>query len=280
MKLKTRTIWMLAGLAWGLLVGLAVSLQTAAFLFGVGWLFIFGDNPWPAAVGPVVLSMSIAAGLVPAFLLGWIGRRLGIAFESESRQRLRARRRGWTVLAVAVGGAVLGVSAVVGGSLSERAERADQGAALRQLASLTAAVHRIDAASVVVTGSDPDVWLRIPIDGERDGAYVFEWAIVETLYDTDLDRGTRHLELTAGPVVESIPIDVARLRDVYREAVLQGQSGVLVDEDFEVRLRLRPELRPKESARLPDIAVRNLSLGQSELISEATVPVPVRFEIR
>ncbi len=115
MKLKTRTIWMLAGLAWGLLVGLAVSLQTAAFLFGVGWLFVFGDNPWPAAVGPVVLSMTIASGLVPAFLLGWIGRRLGIAFESETRQRLRARRRGWTVLAVATVGIVVGVVVAVVG---------------------------------------------------------------------------------------------------------------------------------------------------------------------
>jgi len=115
MKLKTRTIWMVAGLAWGLLVGLAVSLQTAAVLFGVGWLFVFGDAPWPAAVGPVVLSVAIAAGLVPAFLLGWIGRRLGIAFESESRQRLRARRRGWTVLAVAVVAAAVGVAAAVAG---------------------------------------------------------------------------------------------------------------------------------------------------------------------
>ena len=115
MYLKTRTIWTLAGVAWGLLVGLAVALQTAAFLFGVGWLFVFGDDPWPAAVGPVILSATIATGLVPAFLLGWIGRRLGIAFESEGRQRLRARRRGWTILVVAVVAAVMGVVAAVSG---------------------------------------------------------------------------------------------------------------------------------------------------------------------
>jgi hypothetical protein len=280
MKLKTRTIWMLAGLAWGLLVGLAVSLQTAAFLFGVGWLFVFGDNPWPAAVGPVVLSLTIIAGLVPAFLLGWIGFRLGIAFESETRQRLRARRRGWTVLAVAVGGAVLGVSAVVGGSVSDRADRADRRAADRQLESLVAKVHRIDAAGASVTGTEPIKRLRIPIDGERSGVYMLEWVIVETLHNTDLDEGTRRLELTEESVVEIIPIDVSRLRDVYREIVLQGRGGALVEEDFEARLHLRPELRPEEAARLPDTAVRNLALGQSDLLSEVTVPVPVRFEIR
>ena len=115
MQLRTRTIWTLAGVAWGLLVGLAVALQTAAFLFGVGWLFVFGDEPWPAAVGPVILSATIATGLVPTFLLGWIGRRLGIAFESEGRQRLRARRRGWTILAVALVAAVMGVVAAVAG---------------------------------------------------------------------------------------------------------------------------------------------------------------------
>ena len=112
MPLKTRTIWTLAGLSWGLLVGLAVALQTAAFLFGLGWLFVFGDDPWPAAAGPAILSATIAAGLVPAFLLGWLGRRLGIAFESEARQRLRARRRGWTVLALAIVAAALGVAAL------------------------------------------------------------------------------------------------------------------------------------------------------------------------
>ena len=115
MPLKTRTIWTLAGLSWGLLVGLAVALQTAAVLFGVGWLFVFGDDPWPAAAGPAIVSATVLAGLVPTFLLGWLGRRLGIAFESEARQRLRARRRGWTVLALAIVAAALGVAAAVAG---------------------------------------------------------------------------------------------------------------------------------------------------------------------
>jgi len=219
--------------------------------------------------------MTIAAGLVPAFLLGWIGRRLGIAFESETRQRLRARRRGW-----AVGGAVLGVSAVVGGSLGDRADRADRRAADRQLAAIVAKVHRIDASAASVTGTEPDRRLQIPIDGERIGAYTLEWAIVETLHNTDLDAGTRRLELTEESVVETIPIDVSRLREVYRETVLQGRGGALVEEDFEARLRLRPELSSDEAARLPDMAVRNLALGQSDLLSDAIIPVPVRFEIR
>jgi len=115
MPLKTRTIWTLAGLSWGLLVGLAVALQTAAVLFGVGWLFVFGDDPWPAAAGSAIVSATVLAGLVPTFLLGWLGRRLGIAFESEARQRLRARRRGWTVLALAIAAAALGVAAAVAG---------------------------------------------------------------------------------------------------------------------------------------------------------------------
>src|SRR5690606_16896052 len=91
--LRTRTIWTLAGAAWGLLVGLVTAVQTAAFLAGVGWLFIFGDDPWPEAANWVLLGMTLVAGVVPFVLLAWLGRRLGIAFESESRQRLRTRRR-------------------------------------------------------------------------------------------------------------------------------------------------------------------------------------------
>ncbi len=276
MPLKTRTIWTLAGLSWGLLVGLAVALETAAFLFGVGWLFVFGDDPWPAAAGPAILATTIAAGLVPAFLLGWLGRRMGIAFESEGRQRLRARRRGWTVLALAVVAAVVGVSAVMAGSLRDRAERADRRAEVNQLAELSERVHRIDPAASRVDGSV----LSVSIEGDREGAYTLEWTIRESVYDTELDAGARRLELPGESAVERIPINVAGMRDVYRQTVLSGQGGVLVEEDFEARFRLSPELRPEEVSRLPDTAIQGLRLGQSELISEATVPIPVRFEIR
>jgi len=276
MPLRTRTIWTLAGTSWGLLVGLAVSLETAAFLFGVGWLFVFGDDPWPAAAGPAILATAIAAGLVPAFLLGWLGRRLGIAFESEGRQRLRARRRGWTVLALAVVAVIVGVSAAMAGSLRDRAERADRRAAEHQLVELSERVHRINPTASRVEAS----FLRLAIEGDREGAYTLEWTIRESVYDTELDAGARRLELPGESVVERVPIDVAAMREVYRATVLGGQGGVLVEEDFEARFRLLPLLRPEEAGRLPDTALQGLRLGQSDLISEATVPVPVRFEIR
>ncbi|MDH3296793.1 MAG: hypothetical protein OEM96_00715 [Gemmatimonadota bacterium] len=276
MPVKTRTIWMLAGLSWGMLVGLAVALETVAFLLGVGWLFVFGDDPWPAAAGPAIMAATIVAGLVPAFLLGWLGRRLGIAFESEGRQRLRARRRGWTVLVLAVVAVIVGVSAAMAGSLRERAERADRRAAEHQLAELLRAVHRLDAPAASVDNAV----LRLPITGTRAGAYTLEWTIRESVYDAELDAGSRRLELTDGSVVEHIPLDMSGMRDVYRQTVLGGRGGVLVEEDFEARVRLRPELRPEESARLPDAAIQNLRLGVSGLISEATVPVPVRFQIQ
>lgn len=257
-------------------MGLAVSLETAAFLFGVGWLFVFGDDPWPAAAGPAILATAIAAGLVPAFLLGWLGRRLGIAFESEGRQRLRARRRGWTVLALAVVAVIVGVSAAMAGSLRDRAERADRRAAEHQLVELSERVHRINPTASRVEAS----FLRLAIEGDREGAYTLEWTIRESVYDTELDAGARRLELPGESVVERVPIDVAAMREVYRATVLGGQGGVLVEEDFEARFRLLPLLRPEEAGRLPDTALQGLRLGQSDLISEATVPVPVRFEIR
>jgi len=275
---KTRTIWTLAGLGWGLLVGLIVALQTAGFLAGVGWLFIFGDDRWPEAAGWVLLGITSVAGLVPLVALTWLGRRLGIAFESESRQRLRTRRRGWFVLGLAAGGLALGVAMAWAGALTDRAQRADREAAEHQYVQLVDATHRID--SVTVGGGEPSaVDVGVTLEGTRAGEYVLDWRLRDVAYDSTLAAGSRILRLSEGRVRETVTIDTAGVRAAYARSVLSGNGRVLVHEDFDLQLTLRPILTSAETARLPDEKVREFERGDSELISSTTAPFPVHFEL-
>ncbi|MGI9038052.1 MAG: hypothetical protein ACR2GQ_04230 [Gemmatimonadota bacterium] len=291
--LRTRTIWTLAGLAWGLVVGLVTALQTAAFLLGVGWLFIFGDDRWPDAANWVFLGLVVVAGLVPTVLLAWIGQRLGVAFESETRQRLRARRRGWYVLMLALSAMTLGAAMAWAGSLTDRARRADRVAAEEQFDQLSAIVHRIDDARVARPGEADSsaaragaeaagpaaVTVLVEMDGARAGEYLLGWTLREPTYDSTLAAGARTLTLPAGPAVEGITVDTADIREGYRNSVLGGRGGVLVDEDWTLRATLRPVLTPAENTRLPREEVQNLGLGDSGLISEGSMPLPVRFQV-
>lgn len=276
--LRTRTIWTLAGGAWGLLVGLVTALQTAGFLAGVGWLFIFGDDRWPEAANWVLLGLTTVAGLVPVVLLAWLGRRLGIAFESESRQRLRTRRRGWFVFALAVGGLALGAGMAGAGALTERARRADREAAERQFTQMVESTHRITGVAVA-GGTPPVVDVGVSLDGERAGEYLLDWRLREAAYDSTLATGSRTLTLDAGEAEVVVGVDTAAVRSAYRRSLLDGAGGVLVNEDLELRFTLRPILTPLEASRLPDERVRSLELGDSGLVSARTAPFPVRFEL-
>lgn len=275
---KTRTIWTLAGFGWGLLVGLIIALQTAGFLAGVGWLFIFGDDPWPEAANWVLLGLTAVAGLVPLVALTWLGRRLGIAFESESRQRLRTRRRGWFVFALAAGGLALGAAMAWAGALTERAQRADREAAEHQYQQLVDATHRIEGVSVG-GGQPPAVDVDVTVAGSRAGEYVLDWRLRELAYDSTLAAGSRILRLSEGEERETVTIDTAGVRTAYDRSVLSGDARVLVDEDFDLLLTLRPILTSAEEARLPDDEVREFERGESELISSTTAPFPVQFEL-
>jgi hypothetical protein len=281
--LRTRTIWTLAGVAWGLLVGLATALQTAAFLLGVGWLFIFGDDRWPDAANWVFLGLVTVAGLVPTVLLAWIGQRLGVAIESETRQRLRARRRGWYVLMFALSAITLGAAMAWAGSLTDRARRADQEAAREQFDEMSAAVHRIAAigldSTATADAASPSVTILVEFHGTRAGEYLLDWTLREPTYDSLLAAGGRTLTLSAGSAVEAIPIDTAEVRQGYSRAILNGAGAVLVDEEWTLNATLRPVLTPAERARLPGDEVRNLGLGVSSLVSENSTGLPVRFRV-
>ena len=64
--MRLRTLYVLVGLVLGGFAGLAVMIQVFALAAGVSWLYLFGDDPWPAHAEWVLLGSSLMAGLARA----------------------------------------------------------------------------------------------------------------------------------------------------------------------------------------------------------------------
>jgi hypothetical protein len=182
------------------------------------------------------------------------------------------------VFGLAAGGLALGAAMAWAGALTERAQRADREAAEHQYEQLVTAAHRIEGVSVG-GGQPPAVDVDVTVAGSRVGEYVLDWRLRELVYDSTLAAGSRILRLSEGEVRETVTIDTAGVRAAYDRSVLSGDARVLVDEDFDLLLTLRPILTPAEEARLPDDEVREFERGESELISSTTAPFPVQFEL-
>lgn len=63
--------WIFVGIfsVLGLLAGFLVAILVAGFVTGLGWIFIFGDNPWPKWAGllvaiPLIVSFGVTSGSI------------------------------------------------------------------------------------------------------------------------------------------------------------------------------------------------------------------------
>ncbi len=278
--MRLRRLYALVGAVWGLLLGAVAAFETIAFALGASWLFLFGDDQWPDAVGPVVFGLGALIGLFVLTLGVWAGLRLGSRYERAPQETWHlARRRGhvllWVwgaVIAVLVAGST--ISALRYGSEREVAAEREQ-----WFAAFVQQRHRVER--VEITAEAPAArTATLHLRGDREGAYRLDWVLDERTYRTVLDEGTRELSLVEGEETVEIRFDLATLRERYRDRVLSGPGAVLVEEDFRLHLTLTPLLTAAEQRSIPAREVHNLELGASELIAEAVGVVPVRFEIR
>src|SRR5215216_1277220 len=78
--MKKRYVYALLFGIPGLFVSGMISLLLFGGLFGILWLFVFGDNPWPASTETILAILSVLAFLVfwiSSILLGYVtGKRL------------------------------------------------------------------------------------------------------------------------------------------------------------------------------------------------------------
>lgn len=276
--MRLRGLYLLVGLVLGSLAGVAVAFEVFALAAGVSWLFLFGDNPWPAGVERYLVGIPLAAGL--ATLAAGLGVGYAVGRRSESAPGPeRLRRRGYGLLL-----AGLALWLVVGflvGWQAERQTAARATAAVQEaaFADLRRARHDITGISVADDGGEV-LHITLGLTGTRRGAYRLTWRLDETLYGATLSSGERRLDL--GP--QAPPLDLAfepaRLAQRYRATVLEGRPDrVLVDGPFRLRLWLEPLLTDDERQALPAREIGNLERGLSELRFETELDVPMTLDL-
>ena len=276
--MRLRTLYGLVGLVLGALAGLAVMFQVFAVAAGVSWLFLFGDDPWPASAERYLLGIPLAAGVAVLGLGVAIGYAAGRRYDASPRPE-RARRRGYGLLPA---GLALWLLVLVLATWqhqresSARATAAVEEAAYQQMLQSR---HVVTGGRVADGGAD-ELRLTLGLDGTRTGAYRLAWRLDDPLHGVTLVSGERQLDLEPGAAPVYLAVDTATLAARYRETVLKGRGDkVLVDGAFRLRLSLEPVLDDEERGALPAREIGNLERGLTALRFETEVEVPVTLDL-
>jgi len=273
--MNVKRLFIAAGIAWGIVLGIAGGFYAGGLAAGVAWLFLFGDDPWPDWGESAILGVAVSAGLAifgGCIALGWA---TGRNYEASGRAGAGWIAAGLILLAVMAGAGMVWRGAHQQAGIDR--QRQEQAGEAENLAELQAATHRFTGIDIDWQGGGADGSADFRLDGRREGAYRLEWQIRGQSFGKALLAGEERLELAPGPASLGISIPAAALVDGYRALLSHRNANIMVDEPFTIEGRLIPVLDADEEAALPQGESRNLERGWSKLIDEATAEFPVRF---
>lgn len=273
--MNVKRLFIAAGIAWGVVLGIAGGLYAGGLAAGVAWLFLFGDDPWPDWAESAILGVATVAGLAifgGCIALGWA---TGRNYETRGRAGAGWIAAGLILLAVMAGAGMVWSGARQQAGIDR--QRQEQASEAVNLAELQAATHRFTGIAIDWQGGGADGSVNFRLDGSREGAYRLEWQIRGQSFGKALMAGEERLDLGPGPASAGISIPAEALVDGYRALLSRRNANVLVDEPFTLEARLIPVLDAAEEAALPQGESRNLERGWSKLIDETKAEFPVRF---
>lgn len=257
-------------------MGLLTAAAAVSFALGFSWLFLFGDDPRPESSGGVILAAGISAFVAVFVLFLGLGYRWGRRLEARGAGAPEVRRAAWLVAgSLALGLATLG-AVVLKASADERtaALHAAQDAAFVELRH-----RRHEIADWLSEERGGSVAVHLILSGSRRGRYRLSWLLSDGLYGKELLRDSTDMALRPGDRDVTLVLEGPVVARRYRERVLEGRGGVLVDNELPLLVTLEPLLSPEELARVPDRERHNLAIGASTLRSEVELGVPFRFTL-
>lgn len=275
--MKLRHQYLIAGVAWALLLAPAAALFLFGFAAGASWLWLFGDDPWPEATQWALPLIAIGGGAGAAFICIFIAYGYGRAQEALPQENLHTESRKVIVLTVTPL-ALLVLFGVNAWRESREYARDTEIAAERE-----AAFGALSGVSHQITGLKMDQSVdnrfraTIRMKGERTGQYRLRWQIADNGFNTELAAGNETIRLQPGQTETEIAFTLDELARSYRMKVLHGGSGVLVEEPFRLDVSLTPLFTDTEREALPPGERRRLDRGESPLRSSKRTEFPVRF---
>jgi hypothetical protein len=276
--MNVRGLYLAAGVLWAILLGPLAFVLVFAASAGFAWLYLFGDNPWPASAEWLLLLPAIFAGVLTAAAVIWL---------SDGRGRQRAasapaasaseRRRAGTLALIPVVALVL-----IGAAFWLRARQYDDtvnAATAREAAFAELLGSKRKITSIDIANSTGIVNGTVRLSGTREGPYRFSWRVVPSTSEAPVLTHEATLQLARGQNDLPIAFSIDELQRQYRVIVLHGRGNALVDELFRLEVALDPVLNQREISQLPPGEQRRMETGNSALRSQGTAQLPVRFTI-
>ncbi|MFQ5889299.1 MAG: hypothetical protein ACE5JR_04515 [Gemmatimonadota bacterium] len=274
--MRLRTKWAFAGMIWG---GLAGGLGAAGSVgggAGVFWLYLFGEDTWPAW-GARLLQTLAAATFVGLVALGTlVGLRHGRRQEADGHGRDPDAHRVATRAATA--GAIAALAAValfIGAERQQRARRDRAATAEQALADLRETRHRITALEAVPAGPEGSVAILLGFAGARRGPYAVTVQLQHSMDAKTVWSRTDTVELRAGGSEHHLEVGAQEIKAGLHPLLFADETRPTADADVTLRVRavLVPILGAELRERLPERELHNLELASASLIDELMAEV-------
>lgn len=274
MRLRNR--YLLAGIAWALVLAPAATYLVLGAVAGALWLFVYGDAPWPAALDWVIPGIGVSVFLSVAAFCIHVALVHGRRKEAEADDDPARDRRSlalWTLTPLAL-------IALTAGALWLRSTDRSRVVAeteRREAVFMDRLNARHTIAELVVrrtTGGDVEAGVTVS-DGEP-GAYRLLWQVRETTYGEVIAEQERNFELAGKQDALSVRIPFDQLARGYRDTILSG-GGVVVDEAVDLVVALEPAIDEAETRDWPAFERDRWEQGETPLRSGMTTQFRLRF---
>ena len=274
-----RRIYLITSLLWAMVLGPAIALGVFVLGAGISWLYLFGDDPWPRAVEWILPLIALIAGSITALAVVWFGCSRGRRFPTSGASTDYPERRKAILLGVVPIVLFLVIALSIWTRISAYQEAMTIATAREaRFADLANGNQRIGSLSVEYDNDD-DLRAVARITGSRDGRYRLAWRVSPSSFETAIITASRELVLSGGPSQAEIRFSLGELRSGYQAEILNGGTGVLVEELFEIDASLEPVLSAEEILDFPPGEQRRLGTEESSLSSSASANFPVSFSI-
>lgn len=276
MRLRSR--YLLLGVSWSLLLAPATAYAVLGVIAGALWIYVYGDNPWPAFADSIIPVVGLAAFTTTAAVFICFAYSYGRQREVAGKGDDPGERR--TVLLLTL--APLALLAIASIDFWQRGMRQAEATAeldwretaFNELLNASHRVARLTAHQTV--GNDFEV--AVTSSGGQAGPYRLFWKVQDMVNREVLAEDADDLELGAEAVEFSLEISIGELANGYLNAILSG-GGVFVDEHFELVVTLEPVIEEQDLEAWPSYARDQWERGESPLRSTAAMQLPVQFGV-
>ncbi|HXV25140.1 MAG TPA: hypothetical protein VED46_12880 [Alphaproteobacteria bacterium] len=240
--------WIIAlSLAWGLASGCVAALVTAVGLLAVGWVYLYGDDPWPAYFSERLVP--IAAGAAGLFGLAIPGAVIALTRRSlpglEGRLRTSSGLR-WGFLVVPL----LILGALLWAIQHQDVARERAAAEAERMIHRQEQMHRLETARWDLDPAAGRLRIELAAQGTTAGSYTLSWQARAPGASGSLGVGATSHSLPAGTAALSWELDAQALARAYAEAILSRAEAVEIDLPLTIELLLSPEQEAPSGSRL------------------------------